>query len=284
MPLLAEIGRGELALTHDALDQHPSRQAARRLEHLLVAAGALPSRDPALARMEEWIEQHLVGSDHEPMLRPFAHWIVLRRYRRKSQHAPLNEGALSRAKAELRSATGLLDWLTARDRPLDTCTQADIDEWLACPRADRHIARQFARWAMAQKLMPPLDFPAGRRGGPTPPIAERDRSQLARRLLDDRQIASRDRVAAILVAVYAQPIGRVARFTINDITITDSIAAIRFGETPVTLPDPIASALRVAFRTRRRNPAHGRRPVDGCSRATRRRARSASYRSVAGSS
>ena len=57
--------------------KHPARQAARRLEALLVAAGALPSRDPALARMEEWIEQHLAGSDHEAVLRPFAHWIVL---------------------------------------------------------------------------------------------------------------------------------------------------------------------------------------------------------------
>ena len=42
MPLLAELGRGELELTHEALDAHPSRRAARRLEDLLVAAGALP--------------------------------------------------------------------------------------------------------------------------------------------------------------------------------------------------------------------------------------------------
>ena len=65
----------------------------RRLEHLLVATGALPARDPALARLEQWIEQLLAGHDHEPALRPFAHWVVLRRYRRKSQRAPLNSGA-----------------------------------------------------------------------------------------------------------------------------------------------------------------------------------------------
>jgi hypothetical protein len=116
VPLLAELGRGELELSHDALDAHPSRRAARWLEHLLVAAGALASRDPALARMEEWIEQHLVGSAHEPVLRPFARWIVLRRCRRKSQTAPPNFGELSHAKTELVSASAFLGWLADRGR------------------------------------------------------------------------------------------------------------------------------------------------------------------------
>lgn len=244
VPLLAELGRGELDISHKALDRHPSRQAARRLEHLLVAAGALASRDPALARMEEWIEQHLTGSDHEPVLRPFAHWIVLRRCRRKSQTAPLNFGELSRAKAELVSGTAFLDWLTDRGRQLGECAQADIDEWLAGPRPDRHIARQFARWAMTQKLMPRLEFPAGHRSGPTPPITQHDPSTLARRLLEDAGIPARERVAAILVAFYAQPIVRVARVTIDQITVSETETAIRFAETPVTLPELAATAVR----------------------------------------
>jgi hypothetical protein len=239
VPLLAELGRGELDISHEALDRHPSRQAARRLEDLLVASGALPSRDTMLARMEEWIEQHLAGSAHEPVLRPFAHWIVLRRYRRKSQHAPLNAGELGRAKAGLASGTAFLNWLTERGRPLEQCAQADIDAWLAGPRADRHIARQFARWAMAQKLMPRLNFPAAHRRSPTPPIA-----QLTSRLLEDPEIPARDRVAAILVAVYAQPIVRVARFRIDQITITDTETTIQLAATPVELPAPIAAALR----------------------------------------
>jgi hypothetical protein len=244
VPLLAELGRGELEISHEALDRHPSRQAARRLEDLLVAVGALPSRDPVLARMEEWIEQHLAGSEHEPVLRPFAHWIVLRRYRRKSQHAPLNFGELGRAKAGLLSGTAFLKWLTERGRPLEQCAQADIDAWLAGPRADRHIARQFARWAMAQKLMPRLDFPPGHRGGPTPPITQHDPVTLTRRLLEDPEIPARERVAAILVAVYAQPIVRVARFTIDQITISGTETTVRLAATPVELPEPVAAAVR----------------------------------------
>jgi hypothetical protein len=122
--------------------------------------------------------------------------------------------------------------------------QADIDEWLAGPRPDRHIARQFARWAMAQKLMPRLEFPAGHRNGPTPPITQHDQGTLARRLLEDPSIPARERVAAILVAIYAQPIVRVARLTIDQITVSETETAIRFAETPVTLPELAAIAVR----------------------------------------
>lgn len=122
---------------HETLDRHASNPAVRRLEHLLVATGALPTRDPALA------------------------WVVLRRYRRKSQRALLNDGVLSRAKVEMRSAAAFLRWLAERDRPLEECGQADVDAWLAGERADRYIARSFARFAMAQKLVPKLDFQPG---------------------------------------------------------------------------------------------------------------------------
>lgn len=254
VPLLAELGRGELELTHEALDAHPSRRAARRLEDLLVAAGALPARDPALARMEEWIEQHLAVSDHETLLRPFAHWIVLRRYRRRSQQAPLNLGELGRAKAELVSADAFLDWLTGRGRQLEQCTQADIDAWVSGPRTDRHIARRFARWAMAQKLMPRLEFSAGPRRGPAAPIIAQDPCEIARRLLEDPQIPARERVAAILIAIYAQPIVRVARLTIDQLaTSDDETMTITIAQTPVTLPVPVGAAVRVWLDQREAN-------------------------------
>ena len=243
VPLLGQIARGEIPCTHQALDAHPSRRVAWRVEHLLVAAGALPARDPALARLEQWIDRLLTDSDHEPVLRPFASWVILRRYRRKSQRVALGSGELSRAKAELVSGSAFLDWLSDNGRDLAGCTQADVDGWAASERPDRYIARQFARWAMSQKLMARLDFPFGQRGGPTPPIAHDGRLKLARRLLDDRAISARDRLAGILVVVYAQPVGRVARFTVDNITISDGNTTIRFGETPITLPDPIAGVV-----------------------------------------
>ncbi|MBA3807301.1 MAG: hypothetical protein H0X28_02730 [Solirubrobacterales bacterium] len=244
VPLLGQIVRGELPCTHETLDRHPSNGAVRRLEHLLVATGALPARDPVLARLERWIEELFSAEDDDQALRTFAHWVILRRYRRKSQRAPLNDGVLGHAKVELQSAGAFLEWLAGRGRPLDACQQSDIDAWLAGPRADRYIARSFARWAIARKLMPKLDFPVGERGGPSQPIIDQDLGELVQRLLNDQQISVRDRVAGILIAVFAQPVTRVARLTADDITLEEQTVAIQLGDTALTVPKPIASDVR----------------------------------------
>jgi hypothetical protein len=105
---------------------------------------------------------------------------------------------------------------------------------------------------------------------------------LARRLLEDPSIPARERVAAILVAFYAQPIVRVARLTIDQITVSETETAIRFAETPVTLPERAAIAVRAWLDQRQaqchRSPSRRR----GCSLGTRRHARSASNGSAAG--
>jgi site-specific recombinase XerD len=172
----------------------------------------------------------------------------------KALDADLNLGELGRAKAELASADAFLGWLADRGRQLEQCTQTDIDAWVSGPRKDRHIARQFARWAMAQKLMPPLEFPGGRRRGPAAPIVEQDPRELARRLLEDPEIPARERVAAILVAIYAQPIVRVARLTIDQIATTDTgTMTITLAQTPVTLPVPVSAAVRAWLDQRQAN-------------------------------
>jgi integrase len=243
-PVLGRIARGELACDHETLDRLPASPAVRHLESLLVATGALPARDPALARLEHWIEEFLLANDREPALRTFAHWIVLRRYRRHSHKAPLNASALSHAKTELGSASAFIDWLAARDTSLPGCRQADIDAWLAGSRADRYIARSFARWAIDRGLMPKLKFPTGNRGGPAPPIIDQDLIELARRLLHDPRIAPSDRVAGSLVVLFAQPVIRVARLTVDDITIDTDTVAISLGRTAIVVPEPLAGLLR----------------------------------------
>jgi hypothetical protein len=240
-PLLGRIARGELPCSHETLDDHASDPAVGRLEHLLVATGALPTRDPALARLERWTEELLAEHDRQPALRTFAPWVVLRRYRRKSQRALLNDGVLSRAKVEMRSAAAFLQWLAECGRRLEECSQGDVDTWLAAGRADRYIARSFARWTIAQKLMPRLDFPAGHRGGPSRPIITQDLDELARRLLHDTALSASDRIASVLIAVFAQPVSRVARLTADDVAIDGENVAIRFGDTGVSMPAPVAS-------------------------------------------
>lgn len=254
--LLARIAHGELPCTHATLDRYGAGGSVRWLEHLLVATGALPTRDPALARLERWIEELLAAHSGEPALRTFAQWAVLRRYRRRSQRAPLDSGALSRAKVEMGSAAAFLQFLEQRGRPLDDCRQADVDAWLAGERADRYIARSFARFAMAQKLMPKLEFPSGPRGGASAPVIAQDPVELARRLLEDPQLSARDRVASVLIAVFAQPVVRVARLTTDHVAVDGDNVAIRLGDTAVSMPEPVARDVRQLIAdTAERSPA-----------------------------
>ena len=249
-PVLARIASGELLCSHRTLDALDPNPAVRHLQHLLVATGALPARDPGLVRLERWIEEFLT-TQREPALRTFAYWIVLRRCRRNSSRAPLGDGAINHAKVELRSAAALLDWLAGRGTSLADFKQADVDAWLAGSRPDRYVARSFARWAIARGLIPKLEFPAGNKTATTPAVAAHDRIALARRLLHEQGIETRDRVAGVLVVLFAQPVTRIASLTEDDVAIDHETVAIRLGETAITLPQPLADHLRHLIADRR---------------------------------
>jgi hypothetical protein len=51
------------------------------------------------------------------------------------------------------------------------------------------------------------------------------------------------RVAAVLMLLYAQPLTRILRLTLDDILHDDGEATIRLGEPPAPVPEPFASLL-----------------------------------------
>src|SRR5260370_12830388 len=82
--LLADVAAGRLAISHEALDACPHRQAADYLRHMLTAAGALPARDEELARAGQWLT--VVLGAIEPtadrrLVQAYATWQVMRRLR-----------------------------------------------------------------------------------------------------------------------------------------------------------------------------------------------------------
>lgn len=63
------------------------------------------------------------------------------------------------------------------------------------------------------------------------------------------------RVAGVLIVVFAQPVGRITRLTVDDIATDRNSVAIRFGDTAITLPEPLAGHLRELIAERRRSAA-----------------------------
>jgi integrase len=128
-------------------------------------------------------------------------------------------------------------------RALSTCGQADLESWHAtCGEHCKKALRPFLLWAMADQLIPRLKLPAQqqRKGAPA---SQRRRLELIRRAVTNDQLPLRARVTACLMLLYAQPVSRLARLTIDDIIRQDGQVLIRLGDPPAPVPEPFAALL-----------------------------------------
>jgi hypothetical protein len=252
--LLARIGSGDLACTHDALDALAPSTTARFLDDLLTAVGVLPERDINLARLERWITKFVDGmadpADRQ-LLRRYATWNLLRHARANSQKVPLTPGMLHAPKRPLRAAADLLAWLHDRGWTLDGCRQADLDDWLATGPAQRRTARSFYQWAATRGHAPPLDFPAETHNRRGLPITDDERWATARRVLHDPDVEVIDRVAGALVVLYGQTVTKISRLTVDDVTITGDHTSIQLGITAIDVGEPLATHVRQLIGARR---------------------------------
>lgn len=259
--LLGRIARGELRLTYDVLDQlepmlHTGRSAP--LEYLLVAAGALPARDPVLGALERWCERFVARIDqpeHAQLLRTYVHWHVVRRLRARPSRTGLTESTGSSTRTRLKCIGSFLDWLSQRGGCLSECHQLDVDTWCASQPPHRiNIVRTFATWAMERKAMPALAVQPASSIRPVAAIERDQRWALARRLLDAPDIDAADRVAGALVVVYGQPVTRINRLTVSDLIVQTDRVAIRLGSSPIEIPEPLAGYMRELVAERQPHP------------------------------
>jgi len=75
------------------------------------------------------------------------------------------------------------------------------------------------------------------------PLEQRERLNLLGYLLTSADLPLRPRVAAIIVLLYAQPLSRVARLTIDDVVHDGDQVLLRLGDPPSPLPAPVADLL-----------------------------------------
>lgn len=124
-PILGDLAAGTLTLSHEALDAHPRPRAAGYVGQMLVAHGALPERDEALASLERWVDATVAGIDRaedRKVVRAFATWCTLRGIRRRaSRTAPNRRTATAYARNQVSAAIALLDWLAHHSLILAGC-------------------------------------------------------------------------------------------------------------------------------------------------------------------
>lgn len=241
-------------LTHEDLDEMPEAKPVEHLRSVLVAVGTLPPRDEQLARLERWVTHTIAeraDPDEQHLLRRYALWHILRRLRHRLNDAHATHGQLVTARQHVRAAITLLDWLAANDLTLATAGQADLDTWLTSDdTTHRSEAGHFVRWANNQKLTT-LELPAVRWAGPTGIIDTEARWTQARRLLHDDTLKPEDRVAGLLVLLYAQWPATISRLTLDDIDTSDDQVRINLGHQPIDVPEPLAALVLQLVATRR---------------------------------
>ncbi|WP_406423554.1 hypothetical protein [Streptomyces sp. NBC_00842] len=114
------------------------------------------------------------------------------------------------------------------------------------------------RWALAQKITRDLSFPAEQWNGPSQPMDDEARWDTARRLLHENTLKPEDRLAGLLLLLYAQWPAAISRLTVDHIEETDGAVRIRLGAVPVELPAPVAELTLQQVEVRRSHAVLGR--------------------------
>lgn len=155
---------------------------------------------------------------------------------------PNGRAAISHARNQILGAVRFLDWLATHKLTLTTCTQGDLDLWLATGGRSRYDVHHFVEWTSERKLSPTLKVPS-LRSGPGDALDAETRWAIIAKLLRDPGVELADRVAGTFVLLYAQPLSRIAVMTIDAIAITttDTDVSVRFGTRALAVPAPLAT-------------------------------------------
>lgn len=250
-------------VTHEILDGLPAGRTSDYVRSLLVEHGALPSRDERLVRFQAWAGtalERITTADHRKVISRFLRWNLEKRLLSMS---PVTDSAFLRAKQSLTVTIEFCNWLVAEHNAgMDQLTQAHIDLWQSTgPTTREHIAR-FIRWAIKGRLIPAdLEVTPHRRGtAPRMPITEQN--AVIEKVAHQQTLHPRDRLAAILVIVFAQRMEDVAVLTWDRVTITAQAATITLADTPIELPPPLDQPLRAlaASNYNKQTAAHPKSP------------------------
>ena len=253
-PILADLAAGRRPLTHQALDELPDNQPLAHLRQVLVSVGALPERDEQMIRIERFLTS-LMASQQDPDQRRLLHryttWHLVRRVRARNNGRPVTPQQFGSVRQRTHAAIAFLQWLNAHDLVLDTCRQADLDHWLTDPHATyRRTTGHFIRWARANNLTT-LHLPAHRWNGPTQPLDDQHRWDLARQLLHDEDLKPEDRLAGLLILLYAQGPAKISRLALQDIVVDAAEVQLRLGSAPIHLPEPVSALARAVAANRK---------------------------------
>jgi hypothetical protein len=215
----------------------------------LVADGRRAPLDPdryQLQLFDAWVVHFLaeVTPTHRPIVARFVRWGLRRRLVRAGALGTLRPWSSRGARIQARMGYAFLAWLEDREVTLSACTQADVDAWFASGPTTRNLSVTFLTWAIAHRLCDRrLRLPNFTAGAPRPMPAD-ERAELIVRLIDGASLRLDDRVAGLLVTLYAQPNCRITRLRLELVHCgEDGHVELDIAGEPVALVAPLDTLL-----------------------------------------
>lgn len=244
--LLARLAAAGEPLSHELLDALPPGRHEYYVRQLLVITGILPARHDDLERLPAWLDKTLATkpAEHARLIRPFTHWFLLRRARRRAATRRQPAIAGNYLRTRITTALKLLAWLDEHDLSLARLDQPALDAWLADGNASSYTIRYFLDWAVARDLAPRLTIPLLPRQDPEKILDEQERWALLRRCLADDTVPLDTRAAAALLLLFGLPISRIRHLTADQLDISETRSLLRTGQHPLLLPPKLAALLQ----------------------------------------
>jgi hypothetical protein len=244
--LLAELAAAGQPLSHDLLDELPPSRYEHYVRQALVHTGVLPERHEDLDRIPAWLDQILAGkpTQHARLIRPFVHWFLLKRARRRAAHRrhPAMSGTFLRTR--VRVALELLTWLDEHDLALATLTQPQLERWLTAGNTRTYTIRYFLGWAADRRIAPELAVPLIPRQEPVRILDEDDRWAQLRQCLNDTTMPIDIRAAGALVLLFGLPTSRIRQLRSEHLDARAEATHLNLGAHPLLLPPKLAALLR----------------------------------------
>ncbi|PXY17758.1 hypothetical protein BA062_37035 [Prauserella flavalba] len=257
--LIRRMVTGELACSHEALDELRQTTAVQHLRGLLVLAEILEPREEELAQLTRDVQTLLArvtAPQDKTILARYVRWHLMPlAHQRAEQDTNFTYYQREHLGRKLDAARLLLSYLRTRGISLAALTQPVVDRWLIRNRPRQRYARPFLLWAATNGLAPAhVAIGTSAHTGNREIMSETDRVLLAVTLETDDTLALTDRVAGCLVLQYGQSCWRLVNLTVDDVLAhpdEPGILGLQLGRDPLWLR-PRLSALLHQLVTHRR--------------------------------
>ena len=243
---LSLLVNGEVAISHEALDDHDVGQASAYLRSWLVGHGILEPREERLARFERWADSQLQRVDEQPdraHVAAYARWKLGPELARKLRSGHARPSSHRFIYAKLRTAIRLTDWLHDKGLTLSDIRQALVDDWLTNKPSRALPTRAFLDWAHQADITPAMHVPRAPARTSTTPTDHATRLAQTRTLLEDDSLEPPARIAGCLVLLYGQPVTRIVTLRSDDVNLKNGQVLLRLGQEPIEVPERLGALL-----------------------------------------